>query len=394
MREEEIRQRLLEDIEKLRAPQDYLYAGVPNFRRLFGRDSCIVGLQLLDIMPEIAKATLEILAKYQGKRVNPKKEEEPGKILHEHYVGGLNDKLKDFLQCQEKPRKIRQFIHWSFPYYGSIDSTAWFLILLSEYYKETQDQDLIRKLWPNVERALLWIENYGDLDGDSFIENQRKNPYGLFHQDWKDMLQIYIQPPIATVGAQGYYYLVYKKIGKIAEELLGDSGLKESLEKKAETLKEKFNQEFWMEGQNYFALAIDGKKEQVKIVTSNPGHCLFTGIIENDRVERVVRRLFEEDMWTPYGIRTHSLKDPDFDPRSYHQGSIWPHDNWIIYKGLQALGYQKEAKMIKTALIFAYQVLGLLPELYEVKKGKIIALKNACYLQAWSSGALLDLLKE
>ena len=148
------------------------------------------------------------------------------------------------------------------------------------------------------------------MDGDGFIEYQRENLYGLFHQSWKDGLKIYIQPPIAMVEIQGYYYLTYKEFG---------------LEEKAENLKKKFNEQFWTEDQNYFALALDGKKEQVKVITSNPGHLLFTGILDDDKIEKVVRRLFKDDMWTPYGIRTHSSRDPRFDPESYHQGSIWPH---------------------------------------------------------------------
>lgn len=378
---EKMKEQLLSDIERLKASQGYLYAGIPNFRRLFGRDSCIAALQLLNLFPGIAKVTLEILARYQGRKVDQKAEEEPGKILHEHYLGGWMDKLKDFFQskAQGKYEKIRRLICWRFPYYGSIDSTAWWLILLSEYSERTQDAELTKKLRSNIDRAFAWIENYGDLDKDGFIENQRKNPHGLFHQGWKDGLKIYIQPPIAMVEVQGYYYLVYKKFG---------------LEEKAQNLRQKFNEQFWMEDQGYFALALDGTKEQIKVITSNPGHCLFTGIVDDDKVEKVVRRLFASDLFTPYGIRTHSSEDPGFNPESYHQGSIWPHDNWIIWLGLRKYGYEKEAEMVENALISAYHALGHIPELYAVKNGKISSLKNVCYPQAWASGALLNILSK
>jgi len=374
----EMRDNLLREIKKLTKPQGYLTAGLPNFDRLFGRDSCIAAYQLLDFDPEIARATLEILAKYQGKKLNIKAEEEPGKIPHEHYVGGWLDKLKDLIKSQRKPDKLKYLLRWRFPYYGSIDSTAWWLILLSKYLKKTSNEKLKQKLQPNLEMAFFWIENYGDLDKDGFIEYQRKNSYGLLHQSWKDGLEISILPPIAMVEVQGYYYLAYQEFG---------------FKERAENLKKKFNKEFWMPEQNYFALALNGKKEQVKIITSNPGHLLFTGIIEDDKIEKVVKRLFEEDMWTPYGIRTQSANEPNFDPESYHQGSIWPHDNWIIYIGLRKYGYYKEAAKIKEALVSTYRALGHIPELYGVRNEKIFFIKNTCYLQAWASGALLNILK-
>ena len=376
-REKLLLKRLLKDLKRLKASQGYLYAGIPNYARLFGRDSCIAALQLLDLFPDIAKSTLEILAKYQGKKINFKAEEEPGKILHEHYINGWLEKSKDFLQSNKKSGKIPRFFNWDFPYYGSIDSTAWWLILFSKYIKKTNDEELKQKLQPNIEKAFSWIENFGDLDDDSFIESYRKNPFGSLHQGWKDGLTLYIRQPIAMVEVQGYYYCVYREFG---------------LEEKAQELKEKFNEQFWMPQQNYFALALDEVKKQIKIITSNPGHLLFTGILDNDKVEKVVKRLFEEDLWTPYGIRTHSSKDSRFDSKSYHQGSVWPHDNWIIYEGLLKYGYQKEAQMIKDALISAYQTLGYIPELYEVKDNKIFPIKISCYLQAWSTGALINLL--
>lgn len=388
--------KLLADIKKLKAREGYLYAGFPNFVRLFGRDSCISAWQLLRVEPRIAQKTLLILAKYQGREYNQKRDEEPGKILHEHYVGGLAGGLIDFFKRQghRKIDKILQFIYWDFPYYGAIDSTAWFLILLAEYFKKTRDKKLVKKLWPNVERALSWIESHGNLDEDPFIETERKNTHGLFHQGWKDALGIYIKPPIAMVEVQGYYFLAFKEIGELAKKVMKQKDLKKRLDKKAEKLKKAFNKKFWIKGEEDFVLALSGGKKQIKLATSNPGHLLFTGIIEGSRARKVVKRLFAPDFWTPFGIRTESTKSAYFDPASYHHGSIWPHDNWIIYQGLKKQGFKKEAKKIKEALISAHAKLKRIPELYTVIDGQVRPLSSSCHLQAWATGALVDMLSK
>lgn len=188
-------EKLLQDIDRLKSPRGYLWAGFPEYCRLFGRDSLISAWQLMESQPEIAKSTLSSLARYQGQKINRKREEEPGKILHEHYDGGLLQKIRDLFRVSGKLRRIRQYLTWRFPYYGSVDSTAWWLILLSEYSKRTGDSQIVGKFWPNVLEALKWIENYGDVDGDGLIEYQGKNPHGLSHQGWKDGLEIQIRPP-------------------------------------------------------------------------------------------------------------------------------------------------------------------------------------------------------
>jgi glycogen debranching enzyme len=268
--------------------------------------------------------------------------------------------------------------------------------LFSFYFQKTKDKKFLDSHWENILRAIHWIEEYGDKDKDLFIEYQRKNQKGLFHQGWKDSFEdhLRIEPPIALVEVQGYQYLALREIASLAAKK-GDQKLVKKLEKRAFGLKEKFNVKFWMAPKKFFALALDGKKQQREAITSNPGHLLFTGIIkEKEKREFVVKRLFEKDMFTPYGIRTHSELEEDFDPKSYHLGSVWPHDNWIIAQGLKKLGYQKEYQKIKKAILRAYKELGYLPEYYGVINGKITLdlSKPPCYLQAWSLGALFNFL--
>jgi glycogen debranching enzyme len=375
-----LKKKILSDINKLKDRKGFLKAGLPRFDRLFGRDSLISAWQLLDKKPGIAKATLEILSQYQGKVINEEKEEEPGKILHE----------TDF---KLKSHPVHKF---PFPYYGSVDSTLLFLILFSFYYQKTKDKKFLDSHWENILKAVHWIEEYGDKDKDSFIEYQKKSEKGLFHQGWKDGFEdhLKIEPPVALVEVQGYQYLALREIANLAEEKK-NWDLVDKSEERAWQLKKKFNEKFWMEDKKYFALALDGKKQQKKSITSNPGHLLFTGIIrEKEKIDFVVKRLFEKDMFTPYGIRTHSSLEEDFDPKSYHLGSVWPYDNWIIAQGLKKLGYQKEYQKIRKAILKAYKELGYLPEYYGVVDGKITLdlPKSPCYLQAWSLGALFNFL--
>lgn len=374
----EIKEQLFKEIEILKHKKGFLLAGFPRFDRLFGRDSLICAWQLLEINPEVCKKTLEILAKFQGKKINKKREEEPGKILHET---DLKHKFHP-----EIPK-------FPFPYYGSVDSTPLFLILAGFYYKKTKDIKFIKKIFKNILSALNWMINYGDKDGDLFLEYQRKNENGLFHQGWRDGFEdhLKIEPPVAIVEVQGYQYLALKKIAQISQ-VLGDEKLSKSLFKRAENLKKEFNKKFWMKKEKYFALALDGKKRQKKTICSNPGHLLFTGIIEKNKIHFVVKRLFQKDLWTPFGIRTHSEREPDFDSKSYHLGSVWPHDNWIIAQGFKKLGYKKEYKKIKRALLKVFRKLGFLPEFYGVINNKIFEIPTACHPQAWATGALLNFL--
>lgn len=382
-----IERRLLQDIKKLKTAEGYLNAGYPRYNTLFGRDSLISAWQMLEIDPSIARATLQILAKYQGKAINPRAEEDPGKILHEYRFD---------------PKEQAELPEWDFPYYGSVDSTLLFIILAGKYLQQTSERTFLLKNWSNIEAAFNWITNYGDLDGDGYIEYDRKNPQGLFHQGWRDSVKdhLKIKPPVAIVEAQGYVYAAYQSIISLAKNLNQKNVCKEVFSR-AQVLKIKFNKEFWMEKENYYALALDGEKKQRKAITSNPGHLFFTGIIAKDKIEPLISRLFQPDLWTPYGLRNHSSEEPDFDPFSYHCGTVWPHDNWIAYKGLKVLGFSSYANRVKKTLLKAYVELGKIPELYAVVDGKIVDLSecsmesvSANPLQAWASAGLLEMIWE
>lgn len=380
-KKERIKRKVLNELRQLKDRKGFLRAGLPRFNRLFGRDSLISAWQLLDKNPGISQATLEILSQEQGKVINEEREEEPGKIIHETDLG------KNW-----HPEK-----YFPFPYYGSVDATPLFLILFSFYCKKTKDIKFLNNHWENILKAINWLEEYGDKDKDLFLEYQKKSPYpkARFHQGWKDCPDdcLKIEPPVAIVEAQGYQYLALKETAQLAE-IKKDWDLADKLGERAWELKKKFNQDFWMEDKNYFALALDGKKQQRKAITSNPGHLLFTGILRNEKIDFVVKGLFQKDLFTSFGIRAHSVLEPDFNPLSKNLGSIWPHDNWIIAQGLKKLGYKKEEQKIKKAILLAYEKIGYLPEFYGVVDGKITLEmeKSPCYPQSWSSGALLNFL--
>jgi glycogen debranching enzyme len=372
-------------MERLKSPRGYLNAGYPRYNTLFGRDSLISAWQMLEIDPSIARATLQILAKYQGKAVNPRAEEELGKILHE-YRFSLEEQA-------ELP-------HWDFPYYGSVDSTPLFIILAGRYFRRTGDKTFLLEIWDNIVAAFNWIRDYGDKDGDGYVEYERRNPHGLFHQGWRDGAEdhLKIQPPVAIVEAQGYVHAAYQGLVFLAEEL-GKNDISGEASEGSEVLRRRFNEDFWMERENYFALALDGGKRQREAITSNPGHLLFTGIVAQDKIKPLISRLFQPDLWTPYGIRNHSSENPDFDPYSYQLGSVWPYDNWIIYTGLRDLGFDRHADQIKKGLLRAYRELGHIPELYVVVDDKIVDLSaspmrgtSANPLQACASAGLLEMI--
>jgi glycogen debranching enzyme len=376
---EKIKEQSLKEIKELKDKKGFLRAGFPRFSRLFGRDSLISAWQLLDYNPGICQATLEILSQFQGKVFNNDREEEPGKIIHETDTEKKNNKNK---------------VPFPYPYYGSIDSTPLFLILFGFYYQRTKDVKFLERHWGNILMALNWLKECGDKDKDLYIKYERKNQNGLFHQGWKDSFKDHLKilPPVAIVEAQGYQYLALKEVSNLAKQVKKDIELKDELDNRAKKLKDNFNKDFWMEDKKYFALALDKDNKQRQAITSNPGHLLFTGILNKDRADLVVKRMFEKDMFTGFGIRTHSRLEFDFDPKSYHLGSIWPHDNWIIAKGLKKLGYEKEYNKIKRAILLALEKIGFLPELYGVVGGELTLDLNdkPCYPQAWASGALFD----
>lgn len=382
---EELRLRLQGDLDRLRAPEGYLRAGWPRYHTLFGRDSLIAAWQTLRTDPSVARATLQVLARYQGQKIDAASEQEPGKILHEYRF--------DAASQAELPG-------WVFPYYGSIDSTPLYLVVAKEYLDSTRDEASLAEWWPALQKAHAWIGTYGDPDGDGFVEYARKNPAGLFHQGWKDGSadHLKIEPPVALVEVQGYTFAAHRAFARIASRL-GHSDIAADADEAANRLRERLNRAFWWPEEGTYFLALDGDKRPRRAVTSNPGHLLFAGILDADRRGDVVRRLFADDLWTPYGIRTHATSERDFDPFSYHLGSVWPHDNWIIWKGLRASGFRREAEAIQESLVRACEALGRLPELYAVVDGEIVDLSSespagnrANPVQAWSLGALLDML--
>jgi len=385
MNTEEIKHRLIKDIEKLKSKEGYLNAGWPRYNTLFGRDSLISAWQTLQIDPSVARCTLKTLAKFQGKSVKSRAEEEPGKILHEYRFD---------------PEEQAELPHWSFPYYGSVDSTPLFIIVADKYLQQTGDRAFVSEIWNNLTAAFSWIKRCGDIDG--YVEYQRKNPHGLVHQGWKDGVKdhLKIKPPVAIVEVQGYVYAAYTGLISMARKL-GKNDIVKEASARLKALRKRFNEDFWVQEGKYFALALDGEKKQRTAVTSNPGHLLFTGVVSRNKKRPLVSRLFEPDLWTRYGIRTHSTREPDFNPYSYHLGSVWPHDNWIIYKGLQQLGFNRHASRIKKALLDAYRELGKIPELYAVVNDRIVDLStselaeaSANPLQAWASAGLLEMIWE
>ncbi|WP_226577833.1 amylo-alpha-1,6-glucosidase [Halobacillus litoralis] len=366
----------------------FFVAGLPWFGVPFGRDSLIAALQTLPFKPEIAKGTLRTLAHYQGTKKDEWRDEEPGKIMHEIRYGELaNTNQVPFT-----------------PYYGTIDATPLFLILLTEYVRWSKDLELFKELLPNVESALEWIDQYGDRDGDGFIEYHQESSKGIANQGWKDSADsivhrngAYAKSPIALAEVQGYVY--QGRIG-IAElyEAAGSSKKAEKLNAQAADLKKKFNESFWMDDVGYYAIALDEHKKQVGTITSNPGHVLYSGLIDEDKRRQVLDSLVSSTMFSGYGIRTMAEGEAGYNPMSYHDGSVWPHDNSMILLGMGYVQGHEQANIVIEGLIeasrsFEYQ---RLPELfcgYGKEEGKPVPYPVACSPQAWAAGTPLTFIR-
>ncbi|MCZ0755454.1 amylo-alpha-1,6-glucosidase [Anoxybacillus sp. J5B_2022] len=359
-------------------------AGLPWFGVPFGRDSLIAALQTLPFQPEIAKGTLLTMAKYQGKRLDPWRDEQPGKVMHEIRFGELaNTNQIPFT-----------------PYYGTIDATPLFLVLLTEYVKWTGDLELVRQLKNNIDDALMWIDQYGDRDGDLFVEYHQESAKGIANQGWKDSGDSivhrngkYAESPIALVEVQGYVYQAKMGLADIFEQLK-ESERAARLRQQAKALKAKFDAHFWMEDVQFYAIALDGNKRQVGTITSNPGHVLFAEMLDSERAEATIRTLLSPKMFSGYGIRTMGEGEAGYNPMSYHDGSVWPHDNSIILLGLSKLGKREEANTIIRGLIeaAAHFEYDRLPELfcgYSKQFGKPVKYPVACSPQAWAAGTPL-----
>ena len=367
----------------------YIDAGVPWFSALFGRDSLITAYQCLGMNPDLAWGVLRGLAALQGQEDDEWRDEEPGKILHEVRVGEL-------AASGEIPHT---------PYYGSIDSTPLWLVLLTYAYAWTGDLDAVRELWPNALAALRWIDEFGDADGDGYVEYRRRSGKGLVNQGWKDSFDGVLFPdgelaeaPIALVEVQGYVHQAKARLATLARDL-GDHTLGDQLEKEAAELKERFNRDFWLADDGYYALALDGRKQPVPTITSNPGHGLWSGIVDEDKAGRVVRRLVSPALSSGWGIRTLAARQRAFDPLGYHTGTVWPHDNALIAHGMKLYGFDQEAMTVIDQLSMAGQFFPLAryPELFcGFSRDDVpvpVEYPVACRPQAWSSGAPLLMLR-
>ncbi len=387
----DVRAKLVEDIRRLTSPDHYLYAGIPHFKGLYGRDALISAWQLLGYDPGIARATLSFLAAHQGRRLSRRNEEQPGKMLHVYDYSPSS--------FPQRVSKLLQRVAHGLPYFGSLDSTPLFIIVAKEYFDRTRDVEFISGLWPNIEKAVHWMAGYGDIDNDGFLQYRTMNLFGLRNQGWKDTtVYLDIRQPVAPIEVQGYAYAAYRSAARMASELGRDAA---DWEHQAERLRERLKPIFWMPNERFFAIALDGDKKLVREIASNPGHLLFSGILDPGDMRVVVERLFKDDMLTQYGLRTHSAGSRYFR-RSCTLGPIWPHDNWIIWMGLKKCGYPDEAERIKVALFMAYAEIGFIPEYYDVVSGKPaisprfwgpLNLSGPSHPQAWASGALLSMLE-
>jgi len=365
----------------------YIAAGVPWFSCLFGRDSLIASLQLLSVRPQIARNTLALLARYQATEIDDWRDAQPGKILHELRTGEL-------ARTNEIPHS---------PYYGTVDATPLWLMLLDEYERWTGDDELLEQLWPNAIAALGWIEKYGDRDGDGFVEYERQSERGLSNQGWKDSWDsirnrdgTLAEGPIALVEVQGYVYAARRGIARLAR-LRGDIELAEAQEKAAELLRQGFEEHFWMGDAGTYALALDGEKKRVDGIASNAGHALWAGICSQERAASVARALTSGGMWSGWGIRTLSAETVGYNPIGYHLGTVWPHDNGICAAGFARYGLFEESRKVAGALLEATNHFreARLPELFcgfdRDYSPLPVPYPVACSPQAWAAGSLFHM---
>jgi glycogen debranching enzyme len=384
--------RSLRDLRVLRSrieSHDYFAAGVPWFGALFGRDSLITAIQMLAYNPGIAEQTLRLLARYQGQRDDPWRDEQPGKILHELRQG-------EMARTGEIPHT---------PYYGTIDATPLFLALIGFHAQWTGSLALFHELRPHIDRALDWIAVFGDRDGDGYLEYVRKSEAGLDNQGWRDSWDGIpeadgglAQAPIALCEVQGYVYLAKRLLADLFSRA-GEPARAEQLAQEARELKYRFNRDFWLKDQGYYALALQADKRPVRVLSSNAGQVLWSGIADPEKAERTMERLLSPAMYSGWGVRTLSAQEVRFNPTGYHLGTVWPHDNSIIAAGFRRYGFSGAAGrifqgIVEAALHFPDH---RLPELFmgfdRQDYGVPVSYPVACRPQAWAAGAVPYLLR-
>jgi glycogen debranching enzyme len=362
-------------------------AGMPWFMTVFGRDTSITSLQTLLLGPEIAVGALEALTELQAHEVDTAIDADPGKIVPEVREG----------RCAET---------WFPRYYGSIDSTPLYLVLLAETWRWTDDASLARRLREPALLALEWIDRYGDRDGDGFVEYSRQVDHGLANQSWKDSGDSqrfndgrYAEPPIAAVEVQGYVYAAKRGLAELAREVWREPGLAERLDREADELRKRFDEAFWIDERGgFFALALDGNKQPLDTQSSNMGHLLWSDIVLPERVGPTVDQLLSEELWTGWGIRTMASDAAAFNPISYHNGTVWPHDTALAAWGLARHGYVAEARRVSRALIDAAGHFDWsLPEVFAGYARDDtpfpIAYPTAARPQAWAAGTPILLVR-
>jgi glycogen debranching enzyme len=365
---------------------DVVAAGAPWFMALFGRDSLLTSAMLLPYMPGLAIGTLRTLARLQGRREDAMTEEQPGKILHEVRLGA----------------DLSLALGGDSVYYGSIDSTPLFVMLVGRALRWGVPIEQLRDLVPAVDRGLQWIEAYGDRDGDGFVEYQRSTDRGLVNQGWKDSFDAIAfadgraaRPPIALAEVQGYVYAAYLARADLAEALGADPT---PWRDRAAELKRRFHEVFWLPSSGCYALALDGDKRPVDVVTSNAGHCLWTGIVDESVAGDVVRNLLSPEMFTGFGLRTLATDASAYNPVSYHNGSVWPHDTVLGASGIARYGYREEAERVLAGLLDAAGAFGgRLPELFcgfdRTEIPVPVPYPTSCSPQAWAAGVPYELLR-
>ncbi len=365
------------------------YGGIPWYACPFGRDSLITSLEFLPWLPEIARGTLTFLAKHQGRRVDEFTEEEPGRILHEFRRGELAN-------CREIP-----FI----PYYGTIDANPLFLITLGAYVRWTDDMKFLRALWPNAQAAANWMIEYGDRDGDTFLEYAKFSSKGLISQGWKDSWDAIsyrdgrlAEPPIALCEVQGYAYAAYREMDYLARRL-GDTDAADQWRARGQAIQRNFQRKFWWPEEDVYYLALDGEKQPCEVVSSNAGQCLWSGIAPNEHAQPMISRLLRDDMYSEWGIRTVSSKAKRYNPMSYHNGTVWPHDTALVGAGFARYGRKTEASKLLGNLYGLSLYFGgaRLPELFcgFARRSGYGPTRYpvACSPQSWAAGAPFLLLQ-